>query len=373
MPLNHYVTLGKSGLRVSPFCLGTMTFGLDWGWGSTEDESRRILDRFIELGGNFLDTANVYTKGHSEVIIGDYLQRKSVRRDQLVIATKFFGTLYPGDPNAGGAGRKSIFSACENSLARLKTDYIDLYWMHCWDKFTPIEETMSALEDLVRQGKVRYIGFSDTPAWKVAEAQMIAKFRGWASLIALQIEYSLIERTVEGELIPMALEMGLGVTPWSPLKYGVLTGKYTRENVDKVEPGRGEWIKGVLNETTFKIVDELQRISKELNTTPARVALSWVQRKPGVTSSIFGARTLDHLDDNLAALDLVLPEEHIQALDKVSEPKLNFPFDFLKRSGAFQAAETNINGIENPSNPLSPQADAERYDKLRLVGELAKR
>jgi aryl-alcohol dehydrogenase-like predicted oxidoreductase len=367
MPLNHYVTLGKSGLRVSPFCLGTMTFGMDWGWGSAEKESMQIIDRFIELGGNFLDTANVYTKGHSEVIIGDYLKRNSVRRDQLVIATKFFGTLYPGDPNAGGAGRKAIFAACENSLARLKTDYIDLYWMHCWDKHTPIEETMSALNDLVREGKVRYIGFSDTPAWKVTEAQMISKFRGWAALIALQIEYSLIERTVEGELIPMASELSLGVTPWSPLKYGVLTGKYTHENSAKIEPGRGDWVKDVLNDTTFKIVGELQRISKELKSTPARVALAWVQRRPAVASTIIGARTLEQLDDNIAALDLVLPPEQVHALDKISEPKLNFPFDFLKRSGPFQAAETTINGETSASNPLSPKSDAERYDKLSLA------
>ena len=190
MPLNHYITLGQSGLRVSPFCLGAMTFGKEWGFGSTEEDSFRILDRFIELGGNFIDTANVYTNGHSEVILGDYLKQKAIRRDHLVIATKFFGSLYPGDPNAGGAGRKAIMAACENSLARLRADYIDLYWMHCWDKHTPIEETMSALNDLVSQGKVRYIGFSDTPAWKVTEAQMTAKFRGWTKLIAIQIEYS---------------------------------------------------------------------------------------------------------------------------------------------------------------------------------------
>ena len=233
MPLDHYITLGKSGLRVSPFCLGAMTFGEDWGWGSTEEESHKIISRFIELGGNFIDTANFYTHGHSEKIVGDYLAHKSRRRDQLVIATKFFASLYTGDPNAGGAGRKSIIAACEASLRRLQTDYIDLYWLHCWDKFTPIEETMSALNDLVTQGKVRYLGFSDTPAWKTAEAHITAKFRGWAPLIALQIEYSLLERTVEGDLVPMALELGLGVTPWSPLKQGVLSGKYKREDKGK--------------------------------------------------------------------------------------------------------------------------------------------
>jgi aryl-alcohol dehydrogenase-like predicted oxidoreductase len=241
MPLDHYVTLGRSGLRVSPFCLGGMTFGEDWGWGSSVAESGAILDRYLDLGGNFVDTANVYTRGHSEKIIGDHIGR-TPRRDRVVIATKFFGSLHTGDPNAGGAGRKSLASACEGSLRRLQTDYIDLYWMHCWDRFTPVEETLRALDDLVAAGKVRYVGFSDTPAWKVAQAQTIAGFRGWAPLVALQIEYSLAERTVEGELVPAALELGLGITPWSPLKSGALSGKYTRANSGQVKAGRGAWL-----------------------------------------------------------------------------------------------------------------------------------
>jgi len=187
MPLNHYVTLGNSGLRVSPFCLGAMTFGEDWGWGSSVPEAETIMSRFIERGGNFIDTANVYTKGHSEKIIGDFLGRDAARRDRIVIATKFFGNLYEGDPNGGGAGRKAIAGACEQSLRRLQTDYIDLYWLHVWDTTTPIEETMRALDTLVEQGKVRYLGFSDTPAWKVAQAQTMAQLRGWSPLIALQI------------------------------------------------------------------------------------------------------------------------------------------------------------------------------------------
>ncbi len=178
MPLNNYVTLGRSGLRVSPFCLGAMTFGEDLGWGTSVETSNAIIDRFIERGGNFIDTANVYTQGHSEKIIGDHLGRHPSKRDRVVIATKFFGNLFPGDPNGGGAGRKSLMAACEESLRRLQTDYIDLYWMHAWDMHTPIEETMRALDDLVRAGKVRYIGFSDTPAWKVAQAQMLAQLQG---------------------------------------------------------------------------------------------------------------------------------------------------------------------------------------------------
>src|SRR5262245_23894836 len=212
MPLNHYTTLAHYGRRVSPFCLWTITFGNEGGCRSDVDTSQHIMDRFIDKGGNLLDTANAYTRGHSEKIIGDHIGRHPARRDRVVIATKFVNNLYTGDPNGGGANRKSIMAACEQSLGRLQTDYIDLYWMHAWDKFTPIEETMRALDDLVAAGKVRYIGFSDTPAWKVAEAQTIAKFRGWTPLIALQIEYSLLERTVEGDLLPMAIEMGLGVT-----------------------------------------------------------------------------------------------------------------------------------------------------------------
>jgi aryl-alcohol dehydrogenase-like predicted oxidoreductase len=241
MPLDHYVTLGRSGLRVSPLCLGAMTFGEDLGWGSSVEESEAIIDRYIELGGNFIDTANVYTKGHSEKIIGDHVGKERPKRNRLVIATKFSSNLHVGDPNGGGSNRKSIISACEESLRRLQTDYIDLYWLHNWDKHTPIEETMAALKDLVRAGKVRYLGVSDTPAWKVSQAQTIAQFRGWAPFIGLQIEYSLLERTVEGELIPMARELGLGVTPWSPLKGGVSaasTRVRTPVRSSPIAPGR---------------------------------------------------------------------------------------------------------------------------------------
>src|SRR5581483_8390575 len=280
MPLNHYVTLGASGLRVSLFCFGAMTFGEDLGWGSSVEDSQCILDHFLERGGNFIDTANAYTRGHSEKIIGDHLGRHPSRRERVVIATKFFSNLYTGDPNGGGASRKSLVAAAEQSLRRLQTDYIDLYWLHCWDRFTPIDETMRALDDLVAAGKVRYVGFSDTPAWKVSEAQVTARLRGWTPLIALQIEYSLLERTVEGELIPMARELGLGVTPWSPLKSGVLSGKYTRANAGTVEPGRGAWVKQHLQEQAYRVIDVLGDVAKKLSTTPARVALAWVRSRP---------------------------------------------------------------------------------------------
>ena len=361
MSLDHYVTLGRSGLRVSPFCLGAMTFGEDWGWGSTVPEAEAILARYIEQGGNFLDTANAYTKGHSEQIIGDYVRQRGPRRDQLVIATKFFANLFPPDPNAGGASRKSVTAACDESLRRLQTDYIDLYWMHLWDRFTPIDETMRALDDLVGAGKVRYIGFSDTPAWKVAQAQVMASFRGWAPLVALQIEYSLMERTVEGELIPMAQELGLGVTPWSPLRGGVLTGKYTRENAKDAQPGRGERVTAHLDERTFVVVDELVRIAGELDTTAAAVALAWVQAKPGVDATIIGARTMEQLEQNLAGLAVALDDLQVEALDRVSTPTLGFPMPFLQAATTIMHAGSTVDGESSEVWPMAPRNDDERH------------
>ena len=361
MPLTDYITLGRSGLRVSPFCLGAMTFGEDWKWGSSVADSEAILARFIERGGNFIDTANVYTKGHSEKIIGDALGHDRGRRDRVVIATKFFGNLYPGDPNGGGAGRKAIVASCEQSLRRLRTDYIDLYWLHCWDKFTPIDETMRALDDLVRDGKVRYLGFSDTPAWKVAQAQVMAQLKGWSPLVALQIEYSLLERTVEGELIPMALELGLGVTPWGPLRGGALSGKYTRANAATQKADRGERVTAYLGEKGYALIDELTRIGGELNTSPAAVALAWVQGRPGVASTIIGARTLAQLDQNLAALDVRLTPEHTAALDRLSVPTLNFPAAMLNAATMFSQGGTTVNGQTSVKWPAAPASDAERY------------
>jgi aryl-alcohol dehydrogenase-like predicted oxidoreductase len=361
MPLDHYVTLGRSGLRVSPLCLGAMTFGEDLGWGATVQESERIIDRYLDRGGNFIDTANMYTRGHSEKIIGDHLGRTPQRRDRVVIATKFFGNLYAGDPNGGGAGRKSLMEACEQSLRRLQTDYIDLYWMHCWDKFTPIQETLRALDDLVRQGKVRYIGFSDTPAWKTAQAQTLARLRGYAPIVGLQIEYSLLERTVEGELIPMAQELGIGVTPWSPLRGGVLTGKYTRHNADRIKPDRGDWVTRALNEKAYTVIDALIAMAKERDSTPARIALAWLNAQPGVTSIIIGARSVSQLDDNLAAADLSLSPEQLDKLDEITRPSLSFPADFLRMAGFFSQGGTTVNGESAPTSPMVPRDDTERW------------
>ena len=360
MPLDHYITLGRSGLRVSPFCLGTMTFGEDLGWGSSVEESQTILDRFIELGGNFIDTANFYTKSHSEKIIGDHVGRHASRRERLVIATKFSGNLYPGDPNGGGSGRKSIIAACENSLRRLQTDYIDLYWLHNWDVHTPIEETMAALESLVTSGKVRYIGVSDTPAWKIAEANVIARFRGWPAFIGLQIEYSLLERTVEQELVPMALEFGLGITPWSPLKSGALSGKYTRANAGQVKGDRF-FVESFRGERLYAVVDELVATAKLLDSTPARVALAWLHARPGVSSIIIGARRLAQLEDNVQALAVTLSDAQRARLDELTQPTLGFPQNMMPMFPSIHHGGSTVNGVEAPTSPFVVQAGEAPY------------
>jgi aryl-alcohol dehydrogenase-like predicted oxidoreductase len=361
MPLDHYVTLGRSGLRVSPLCLGAMTFGEDLGWGSSVEESQRIIDRFIEHGGNFIDTANFYTKSHSEKIIGDHLGRHAVRRDRLVIATKFSGNLYPGDPNGGGSSRKTIVASCENSLRRLQTDYIDLYWLHNWDVHTPIEETMSALEDLVSAGKVRYIGVSDTPAWKIVEANMIAHLRGWAPFVGLQIEYSLLERSVEQELVPMALQFGLGITPWSPLKSGALSGKYTRATAGQVKADRGAFLESFINDKTFVVVDALEAIAQAHDSTVARIALAWVQAQPGVSSIIIGARRLAQLEDNLQAIDVRLTAAELDRLNALTKPTFGFPQNMQPMFPAIHNGGTTVNGLYAPTTGFGIEKGDQPY------------
>jgi len=357
--LDRYLTLGRSGLRISPLCLGTMTFGEEWGWGASEVDSLAILERYISLGGNFIDTANVYTFGHSEAIIGSYLARSPAKRPHVVIATKFFGAMQTGNPNAGGTGRKNIVWACEESLRRLRTDYIDLYWMHCWDPHTPIEETMRGLDDLTTAGKVRYIGFSNTPAWKTTQAQVAASFRGWAPLIALQVEYSLLERTVEGELIPIALELGLGVTPWSPLKSGILTGKYRRTKA--AVAARGKRVTGALNDRAYDTIELLVQIADEAGTSPARVALSWLRTRPGVASPIIGTRTLAQLDENVGALEVRLEPEQLERLSRATEPMLNFPAAFIRHSPAYRNPGLSINGEAAVSDPTVTSDRSKQY------------
>jgi aryl-alcohol dehydrogenase-like predicted oxidoreductase len=324
MPLDSYVTLGRSGLRVSPFALGAMTFGEDPpGAGSSVAESERILAAYLERGGNFIDTANFYTNGHSEAILGDYFAARPGRRGHVVLASKFFGNMYPGDPNGGGAGRGAITGQLEQTLRRLRTDYLDLYWLHNWDRNTPLEETMRALDDLVRAGKVRYIGFSNTPAWVTATAQATALLRGWSPLIALQVEYSLLARTVEGELAPLALDQGMALVPWSPLKNGFLSGKYRRGG-PPADSARAAHV-GLPDDAQFTVIDAVDAIAAELGTTSGAVALAWLLSRPGTVVPIVGARRLDHFTASLAGLDVSLTADQLGRLDQVSAPALNYP------------------------------------------------
>jgi aryl-alcohol dehydrogenase-like predicted oxidoreductase len=343
---NSYVTLGRSGLRVSPFTLGTMTFGDDAGWGASPAESASILAAYLDRGGNSIDTANIYTGGHSEKIIGDWFAAHPERRDRVVLGTKFFGNLYPGDPNGGGAGRKGIVQQLENSLRRMRTDYVDLYWLHNFDPVTPIEETLRALDDLVTAGKIRYAGLSDLPAWKVAESAVITRFRGWAPVTALQLEYSLLERTSEAELIPAAQGLGIGVLPWSPLKNGFLSGKYARGRpvpADSARAGR-PGIFGTPSERDYRVIEVAREIAAELEASPAAVALAWVQGQPGITSVIIGARRTGQLEANLGALDLTLTEDQRRRLDEVSAPALGFPAEVNRFAGRLAFSGATVDG-----------------------------
>ncbi|TDE41867.1 aldo/keto reductase [Nonomuraea mesophila] len=334
--LDTYRLLGRSGLRVSPLALGTMTFGTEWGWGSDKDESRRIFDAYVERGGNFIDTANQYTDGTAETLVGEFA---AGRREQLVLCTKYTLARRPGDPNSGGNHRKSMVQSVEASLRRLNTDYIDLLYLHAWDFTTPVEEILRAMDDLVSTGKVLYVGISDTPAWQVSRMQAIAGLRGWAPLIALQIEYSLVERTVERDLIPMAREMGLGVVPWSPLASGVLTGKYTRADLDAGEgsadpAGSRKNVaaaNGSLTERALDIAEVAKQVATEIGATPSQVALAWTTLDTAVTAPIVGARTTAQLENNLGALDLRFTQEQLARLDEASRVDLGFPHAFLSR------------------------------------------
>ena len=333
--LDHYRLLGRSGLRVSPLSLGTMTFGSDWGWGADADEARRIFDTYVDRGGNSIDTSVNYTNGTSERMVGAFAREK---RERLVLATKFTMARDPGDPNSGGNHRLNIVRSVEQSLRQLGTDRIDLFYLHGWDFTTRPDEAMRGLDDLVRSGKVVYLGICNTPAWRVAEMQTLAELRGWAPLVALQIEYSLVERTVEHELIPMAEALGLGVLPWSPLGGGVLTGKYTRddlsdENAADVSPTRKGVIasSGHLNERALSIADVVAEVARESGATSSQVALAWTLTNPAVVSPIIGARTLAQAENNLGALVVELSPEQRGRLEAASAPAPTFPDRFMAR------------------------------------------
>ena len=333
----NYQLLGRSGLRVSDLCLGTMTFGEDWGWGSAKDEARKIYDTYREAGGNFIDTANIYTGGTSEKFVGEFI---SGHREEVVLATKYTNAASgfsgkPGtDANAGGNQRKNMVQAVEASLKRLGTDYIDLYWLHIWDQMTPVEEVMRAFDDLVRAGKVLYVGISDAPAWVVAKSNTLAELRGWTRYAGLQIEYSLLERTVERELIPVAKDQSMTVLAWSPLRNGVLTGKYLPENAANAGKDNrldSEMMKGfaAAGEAGIPTIREVVALAKEMEVSPAQVALAWLRYRPVPVISIIGARKLTQLEDNIGSLNVTFTPEQLARLDKVSAVSMGFPHDFL--------------------------------------------
>lgn len=332
-----YKTLGRTGLRVSRFALGSMTFGTEWGWGAPEDTVFALLDRYVESGGNLIDTADGYTGGTSERMIGRWLRARR-NRERVVLATKFTFNASPGDPNAGGNGRKNVLRALEGSLERLATDYLDLYWLHAWDGVTPVEEVLATLDALVRQGRIRHFGLSDVPAWYLARAQTIAELRGLERVAGLQLEYSLAERNIEREHVPAALELGIGLVPWSPLASGLLTGKYRREGTAARGDGRLVAIQGggnpafekLFTERNWQIVDELVSVARELSRSPAQVALNWLAHRPAVTSVILGATRPGQLDEDLAALDFALPAELSERLERASRPETVHPYHFFE-------------------------------------------
>ncbi|MBU8811069.1 aldo/keto reductase [Mycolicibacterium goodii] len=354
MTLDSYVTLGRSGLRVSPFALGAMTFGEDFGAvGASVEDSERILSAYLERGGNFIDTANFYTNGHSEKILGDFFARTPGRRQHVVLASKFFGNMFPGDPNGGGAGRSAIIHQLHDTLRRLQTDYLDVYWLHNWDRNTPIEETMRTLDDLVRAGTVRYIGFSNTPAWVTASAQTMALLRGWTPLIALQVEYSLLARTVESELAPFAQDQGIALVPWSPLKNGFLSGKYRRDSA-AVDSARAAFVGGGPTDSEYDVIEAVAGIASELETTSAAVALAWLRARPGTVVPIIGARRLEHLESNLEGLGVELTPEHLKLLDAVSAPVLSYPAEFNGELRAnLQFAGATVDGERSTVYPAA--------------------
>ena len=350
--LDDYRLLGRTGLRVSPLCLGAMTFGDRWGWGADLEESRKQLARYVERGGNFIDTADIYTDGQSEELLGQLLHEDAFGgRDRFVLSTKY--TVNPprtarGDPNASGNHRKRLMVALEGSLRRLRTDYVDVYWLHIWDGTTPVDELMRAFDDMVRQGKVLYPAVSDTPAWKIAQLQTYAEAHALSRIACTQVEYSLVERTIEREIAPMCRELGVGLLPWSPLGAGILSGKYTRADMEEeqrliaqgVDPFDSERRIVGLTERKLAIADAVRSAAERVGRTPTQVALNWLLTRDYVTSLIVGARTASQLEDNMGALDFALPAEIVAELDEASRIDLGFPMSFMCENPMVQQVAT---------------------------------
>jgi len=331
--LDHYLLLGRSGLRVSPFALGGAAFGEEWGWGTHKKESQRIFDAYVDRGGNFIDTSNVYNEGTSETWLGEFMRSK---RDRIVVSTKYSNSLDRADANAGGNHRKSIVRAVEGSLKRLQTDYIDVYMLHAWEYRTPVEEIMRAQDDLVRAGKILYLGVSNAPAWIIAQAQCLADRYGWAPIINIQAEYNLVERTAELELLPMACAMGIGVSPWSPTAGGLLTGKYGREDMRAAAlkpgeaPSRGDFVRSRLDERSLRIAAMVVEIADEMGCKPAHIALRWLIEQQGVCSPILGCRTAAQLIENLDCLSISLSDDQLLKLGVESEPVKIVPYNTIQ-------------------------------------------
>ncbi|MDQ2769278.1 MAG: aldo/keto reductase [Bacteroidota bacterium] len=336
MKLTDFRTLGRSGLVVSPLALGTMTFGTPR-WGSGDDVSEAVFNAYVEAGGNFVDTADVYSGGKSEEMLGGYVAGRHLR-DQLVLATKFSFGGQAGNPNVGGNGRKNIHRALEGSLRRLKTDYVDLYWLHAYDGVTPVEEVLQTLGDLVRAGRIRYFGFSNVPAWYATKAATLSAAHGVPGPVALQMEYSLVARRIEAEHVPAALNLGLGITPWSPLAAGFLAGKYAREGAGASGEGRltGPNPFGNMKFTdhNWRVLDALRPVAAELDRPLAQVALAWATAQPGISSLIVGASKVAQLHDSLASLDIQLSPAQLKALDDASilDPLQDRVWPMLKRA-----------------------------------------
>jgi len=328
-----YKLLGRSGLKVSELCLGTMGFGTEAGWGADKDTSFAIMDAYANAGGNFLDTANVYKLGTSEKIIGEYVANHD--RDYFVLATKYSLKDNVTNPNASGNNRKNMMRSVEESLKRLKTDFIDLLYLHIWDNITPIDEVMRAMDDLIKQGKVNYAAISDTPAWVVAKGNTMAELMGWSQFVALQVEYSLLARTPERELIPMAKHFGLTVTPWAPLAGGALTGKYLRGEQGRIKPESNR-----LSDHSAGITKVVVRIAEELGVSASHVALKWTMQQGFSSIPIVGATKVAQLEDNLKTVDVELSAEHIKQLNEASAITLGFPGDFFNE----EAVKTNTFG-----------------------------
>jgi aryl-alcohol dehydrogenase-like predicted oxidoreductase len=324
----QYKLLGNTGLRVSELCLGAMTFGEDWDWGANRETSQAIFDAFAEAGGNFIDTANVYTNGTSEKLLGEFI---GAERDRFVIATKYTVMMKPTDPNSSGNQRKNLMRSLNASLKRLNTDYIDLHWVHMWDTVTPVEEMMRALDDVVRAGKVMYVGISDAPAWIVSRAQTIAELKNMTPFAAIQLEYNLVERTVERDLLPMAEDLNLSILDWSPLGGGVLTGKYLNQDSDQDRLNKAEYFQHYKVDRAMQIAQTVVEIANEIGCSAAQVALAWIRQQSPRHIPIIGARTLEHLKDNLGCLQVTLSEEQLTRLNAASEVAPGFALKFLRR------------------------------------------